>query len=63
MRCTCDGGATTGCKGTMLWFDHAMWFMINNLERFFDKAYVNLTAKFAAFIMWISSALKKAIMA
>ena len=63
MRCLCDGGATNGCKGTMLWFDHAIWFMTNNLERFFDSAYANLMAKFAAFITWISSAVKKAIKA
>ena len=63
MRCVCDGGATNGCKDIMLWFDHAMWFMINSLGRFFDSAYVNFMAKFAAFVTWISSAVKKAIKA
>jgi hypothetical protein len=53
IRCMCDQAATTGCKGTMLWFDHAIWFILNNLERFFDSTYPTLTAKYGAFITWL----------
>ena len=36
IRCTCEQNATSSCTSTMLWFDHAIWYMINNLESFFD---------------------------
>jgi hypothetical protein len=40
----------------MIWFDHAVWFILNNLPRFFDARYPSLAAKFGAFITWISAA-------
>jgi hypothetical protein len=41
----------------MLWFDQAMWFLVNNLERFFDIAYGDsFTAKFGAFFTWLNGA-------
>jgi hypothetical protein len=40
----------------MLWFDHACWFIINNLDRFFDATYPNLATKYAAFITWVDKA-------
>ena len=57
IRCTCEQNTTSGCTGTMLWFDHAIWFMINNLESFFDQAYGSkLAGKYGAFITWINGA-------
>jgi hypothetical protein len=64
MRCTCEQDAKSGCKGTMLWFDQAMWFLVNNLERFFDSAYGNsLAAKFGAFITWLNGAARLVVRA
>jgi hypothetical protein len=56
MRCTCSHNAKSGCCGTMIWCDHAVWFILNNLPRFFDARYPSLAAKFGAFITWISAA-------
>lgn len=61
IRCCCEQNAASGCKGTMLWFDHAVWFMLNHLDRFFDDAYPNLAAKFGAFIAWMSTAARVAV--
>ena len=64
MRCTCEQDAKNGCKGTMLWFDQAIWFLVSNLERFFDDAYGNsLAAKFGAFITWLNGATRSAVCA
>ncbi|KAL3702031.1 hypothetical protein R1sor_020053 [Riccia sorocarpa] len=39
IRCPCSQGgkenAKKQCKGEMLWFDHAVWYMFNHLEDFF----------------------------
>ena len=57
LRCTCSQNAKSRCKGEMIWFDQAIWFMLNNLERFFDKvSHPSLAAKFGAFLTWISAA-------
>jgi hypothetical protein len=45
----------------MIWFDHAVWFMLNNLDRLFDSRYPSFTAKFGAFLTWISSAALQAV--
>jgi hypothetical protein len=29
IKCMCEQDAASGCKGTMLWFDQAMWFLVN----------------------------------
>ena len=64
IRCTCEQNATSGCTGTMLWFDHAIWYMINNLESFFDQAYGSkLAGKYGAFITWINGAARQAVRA
>lgn len=61
LRCTCDQNATNGCNGAIIWFDHAMWYMINHLERFFpDTEFPSLSAKFLAFIIWSSSVARTA---
>jgi hypothetical protein len=56
LRCACSQNAKSGCRGTMIWFDHSVWFMLNNLDRFFDSRYPSLATKFGAFITWISTA-------
>jgi hypothetical protein len=45
----------------MIWFDHSIWFMLNNLDRFFDACYPSLAAKFGAFFTWISTAAIQAV--
>lgn len=45
-----------------MWFDQAIWFMINNLQLFFEnESYPTLAAKFAAFIIWLSDAARVAV--
>lgn len=61
LRCTCSQNAKNGCKGNMIWFDHSVWFILNNLDRFFDARYPSLAAKFGAFITWISAAALMAV--
>ena len=36
MRCLCNPRATNGCKGSIIWFDHAVWTMINKLKKIFS---------------------------
>ena len=62
MRCLCNPRAITGCKGSIIWFDHAIWAMINKLEMFFPGQPNNNT-RFAAFMLWLSSAAKIAVKA
>jgi hypothetical protein len=56
LRCTCSQNAKNGCRGNMIWFDHSIWFILNNLNRFFDSRYPSLVAKYGAFFTWLSSA-------
>jgi hypothetical protein len=63
MRCLCERKATQGCTGEILWWDHAIWFLANNLEKFFpDELYPSLTTKFVAFMYWMRDAGKMAVM-
>jgi hypothetical protein len=39
-----------------MWFDHAVYFMINNLGIFFGEEVPSLLAKFGAFLVWLSDA-------
>jgi hypothetical protein len=64
IRCACEQNATYGYKGTMLWFDHAIWFMVNNLKRFFDSTHgPSLAGKYGAFITWINGAAQTIVQA
>lgn len=46
----------------MLWFDHSIWYMINNLGKFFpDSLYPALPAKYGAFLTWMKNAAKYAV--
>lgn len=60
-RCTCKPDSSKGCKGDVMWFDQAIWFMVNNLHIFFDDEYPTLSAKFGAFIIWLSDAARVAV--
>lgn len=61
-RCTCKPDLSKGCRGDVMWFDQAVWYMVNNLHVFFDhQTYPTLSAKFAAFIIWISGATPVAV--
>ena len=35
MRCLCSPKVNNGCKGSIIWFDYAIWLMVNKLEMFF----------------------------
>jgi hypothetical protein len=62
IRCTCSQNAKNGCKGNMLWFDHSIWFIVNNLHMFFpDATYPSLPSKFGAFLTWMKSAARLAV--
>lgn len=58
LRCVCPKEATTGCRGDIMWFDHAIFFMINNLGIFFGEEFPTLSAKYAAFLTWLTEAAK-----
>jgi hypothetical protein len=62
MRCLCNPRAVSGCKGSIVWFDHAIWLMVNKLDMFFPNQPTNNT-RFAAFMLWLSSAAKIAVKA
>ena len=65
LRCKCSQNAkSSSCTGKMIWFDHAVWYMLNNLDRFFDSSiYPSLATKFRAFLTWISAATLTAVRA
>ena len=62
MRCLCNPRAINGCKGSIIWFDHAVWTMINKLEVFFPS-YPTSIARFAAFMIWMRESAKVAVKA
>ena len=62
MRCLCNPRAINGCKGSIIWFDHAVWTMINKLEVFFPS-YPTSIARFAAFMIWMRESAKVAVRA
>ena len=62
MRCLCNPRAINGCKGSIIWFDHAVWTMINKLEVFFPN-YPTAVARFAAFMIWMRESARVAVKA
>jgi hypothetical protein len=62
MRCLCNPRATSGCKGSIIWFDHAIWTMINKLDTFFPN-YPTSVARFAAFMIWMREYARVAVKA
>lgn len=62
LRCLCNPRASSGCKGSIIWFDHAIWVMVNKLEIFFP-AYPTSIARFAAFLVWMKESARTAVKA
>ena len=62
MHCLCNPRVIYGCKGSIIWFDHAIWIMINKLEVFFSS-YPTSIARFVTFIIWMQESTKVAIKA
>ena len=62
LRCLCNPRATSGCKGSIIWFDHAIWTMINKLEVFFPN-YPTTVARLATFMIWMHEYAKTAVKA
>jgi len=62
MRCLCNPRATSGCKGSIIWFDHAIWNMINKLQIFFPH-YPTIVARFATLMIWMRESAKVALKA
>lgn len=62
LRCPCKSDATVGCKGNVMWFDHAVYYMIKHLGIFFqDDLFPTLPSKFAAFLVWMTEAARVAV--
>ena len=57
MRCLCNPRVVSGYKGSIIWFDHVIWTMINKLDIFFPNQSTKST-RFTAFMLWLSSAAK-----
>ncbi|CAM6098861.1 unnamed protein product [Calypogeia fissa] len=39
-RCSCYKGSKSGCGGQLIWFDHAVWYILNHLDLFFQAALI-----------------------
>jgi len=62
LRCACHQKSNNGCTGSLIWWDHAAWYMINHLEKFFpDDSFPTLKAKFIAFLIWMHGAGRTAV--
>jgi hypothetical protein len=63
IRCGCPlNGPKEACTGKMIWFDHAVWCMIHNLDIFFP-AKGHLCSKYAALVGWLETAARDAVKA
>lgn len=60
MRCLCSPKAINECKGSIIWFDHAIWMMVNKLEMFFSNQPTN-TTRLATFMLWLGGVARIAI--
>ena len=38
MQCTCSSLAVRACNGAMVWYDHAVWYVLNHLDKFFPHS-------------------------
>jgi hypothetical protein len=61
MKCSCRGEIRGGCKGDIIWFDQAVWYIINHLDSFFNDEFATLQQKFKAFLVWLTEAGRMAI--
>lgn len=62
LRCLCNPRASSGCKGSIIWFDHAIWTMVNKLDVFFPS-YPTSIARFAAFLVWMKESARTTVKA
>lgn len=63
IRCECPlNGPKEACTGKMIWFDHAVWCMIHNLDIFFP-AKGHLCSKYGAFVGWLETSARDAVKA
>ena len=52
---TCSALAVRACNGSMVWWNHPVWYVLNHLDKFFPHSeHPSLMAKFVAFIIWVS---------
>ncbi|KAL2624162.1 hypothetical protein R1flu_008407 [Riccia fluitans] len=66
IRCNCrsDGkheANHTKCKGEMLWFDHAIWYIYNHLGDFFPQSTVE--GRYMAFLIFLGGEARSAVLA
>ncbi|KAL3687338.1 hypothetical protein R1sor_013647 [Riccia sorocarpa] len=63
LRCNCKSefNSKKSCKGEIIWFDHAIWYILNNLADFFPKE--NAKAQFMAFLIFLGSDARDAVLA
>jgi len=62
LRCACHSKSNNGCNGSFIWWDHACWYMVNHLEKFFPSvSFPSLKSKFIAFLIWMQGAGRTAI--
>lgn len=62
LRCSCKHDSAVGCRGEVMCFDHAVFYMINHLGAFFrDELFPTLPAKFAAFLVWMTEAARMVV--
>ncbi|KAL2621145.1 hypothetical protein R1flu_001350 [Riccia fluitans] len=66
IRCNCrsDGkheANRTKCKGEMLWFDHAIWYMYNHLGDFFPQS--TIQGRYMAFLIFLGDEARPAVLA
>ena len=62
-RCGCPlNGPKEACTRKMIWFGHAVWCMIHNLDVFFP-AKGHLCSKYAALIGWLETAARDVVKA
>jgi hypothetical protein len=55
LRCACSSQAVRTCSSNVIWWDHAVWYIINHLDKFFPQShYPTLMSKYIAFVIWVS---------
>ncbi|MCO5573239.1 hypothetical protein L7F22_027008 [Adiantum nelumboides] len=61
LKCGCEhvGQVSTCGEGNVLWFDHALWMIMNHLPSFFPGA--NLKKSTIAFLSWIEKEVQDAL--
>ncbi|CAM6094009.1 unnamed protein product [Calypogeia fissa] len=61
LRCSCyKGSSKSGCGGQLIWFNHAVWFMLNHLELFFQAA--SIQGRLVLLIKFLSGDARKLVL-